>query len=76
MTNYMTGSLWLKFTLLFVDPNKDTQDFLAIVCEDSGKVMLFDPVDRSVHPTPAYTIADSSKFSHLSLLFPLFLDLS
>ena len=34
---------------------------MAIVCEDSGKVMLFDPIERSVHPKPAYTIADPSK---------------
>ena len=71
LTNYMTGSLWSKFTLLFIDQNEDTQDFLAIVCEDLGKVKLFDPIDRSVHPTPAYTIEDSSKPSHFKFTVSL-----
>ena len=52
---------WPKLYVFHSDPNKDTEDFLAIVCEDSGKVMLFDPIERSVHPKPAYTIADPSK---------------
>ncbi len=35
---------------------------LAIVSQDQGKIVIFDPETRSLQPQPAYQLTDKSKF--------------